>query len=134
MLAEVARDLTVVARHIQIDSDDLLGNGMLTAEIRRAVVGQSRPDRLGGRAEHHGGPPLLGNELLCGVIGLVQQRDPQVLTRRPGAVCLDDGLERLTGHDWPVQQQLVLAMDTAARVQQTQIRARTARSPRPGAV
>ena len=87
---------------------------MPTDEIHCCVDGQSRSDRLSGGAKHHRGPPLLCDELLFGVIGLVQQRDPQILTRRSGAVSLDDGLERLTGHDWPVQQQLVLTMDPAA--------------------
>jgi hypothetical protein len=104
VFAQIARDPAVAARDLQIDSDDLLGDGTPTMDIGHPAVRQIRSGRVSGGTEHDRGPPLLRDESLSRVIGLMKQRDPKVLTRRSGAVCLDNRVEQFIGHDRPVEQ------------------------------
>ncbi len=79
-----------------------------TGEVRSGLVGRG--------AQQHRCPPLLGDELLPLVHSPVQQRDAEVVLRWLRAVQLDQRLQALSRHDGPMEQEVVLAVDTTARL------------------
>ncbi len=78
------------------------GKGAARRGIARCLAGHAQPQRR---------PPLLGHELAPGVEGRVAQSDRGVGAGGASAGSLDPGRQWLADDDWPVQRDVVLAVD-----------------------
>ena len=124
MVVVVPRDLCVAAGHGGVDPHHHLGHSGGLGARAKGEIGERWPDGLGGGAEEHRRPPLLRHQGAGFVVGRVVQRDAEVVSCGPRAVCLDRGLQRLARFDRSMQHKFVLTVDT------TDARTRRRRSER----
>ncbi len=111
----VTRGDGVPAGHVGVDVLAPLTNRVGACAVGKEVTRRGTADGLAGDPQPDGRPPLLGHEPAAGVEREVAEGDRDVAAGRAGPGALDLGGEGLVRDEWPVQHDVVLAVDAAHR-------------------